>query len=78
MNELPPLNFASSVNCLPAIPQAAMHLLQVFGMSKTDVLELFEALRAEGDLQIIGEETSIFESDWLRHVAPLVSLHSSV
>ena len=61
---------------LSSCHSTSCHLLQVVGMSKTDVLELFEALRAEGELHIIGQEASIFESDWLRYVAPLVSLHS--
>ncbi len=39
---------------------------QVFGMSKVDVQQLFDALRAEGHLEIIGTEASIIESKWLR------------
>ena len=32
-------------------------------MSKTDIQQLFEALRTEGDLHIIGEQESILESE---------------
>ena len=41
-------------------------ILQVFGMSKVDVQQLFDALRAEGHLEIIGTEASIIESKWRR------------
>ena len=39
---------------------------QVFGMSKVDVQQLFDALRAEGQLEIIGTEASVIESKWRR------------
>jgi len=42
-------------------------ILQVFGMSKVDVQQLFDALRAEGHLEIIGTEASIIESKWRRY-----------
>ena len=35
-------------------------------MSKVDVQQLFDALRAEGHLEIIGTEASIIESKWRR------------
>ena len=40
----------------------------MFGMSKVDVQQLFDALRAEGHLEIIGTEASIIESKWRRCV----------
>ena len=46
--------------------KAAVCPHQVFGMSKVDVQQLFDALRAEGHLEIIGTEASIIESKWRR------------
>ena len=53
----------------------AFHVLQVFGLSRVDVQELFVALRAEGDLEIIGAEASVIESKWQRWVIPAQYVH---
>lgn len=45
-----------------------MRLLQVVGLSEADLQELLEALRSEGDLDVIGTAASLSESEGLRHV----------
>ena len=43
---------------------------QVFGETRVNVHALFEQLRREGDLTLIGAEAAISENKWKRFVKP--------
>lgn len=42
--------------------------MQVFGESRVNVHALFEQLRKQGELTLIGAETGIVENKWKRWV----------
>ena len=44
--------------------------MQVFGETRVNVHSLFEQLRKEGDLTLIGAEAAISENKWKRFVRP--------
>ncbi len=44
--------------------------MQVFGEMRVNVHALFEQLRREGDLTLIGAEAAISENKWKRFVKP--------
>jgi len=49
----------------------------VFGESRVNVHALFEQLRKEGDLTLVGAEAAISENKWKRHVLQAPFHHAS-
>lgn len=43
---------------------------QVFGEDRVNVHALFEQLRREGELTLVGAEAAISENKWKRHDPP--------
>lgn len=50
---------------------------QVFGESRVNVHALFEQLRREGDLTLVGAEAAISENKWKRYVLQAPLFHAS-
>lgn len=46
--------------------QTQQDLMQVFGETRVNVHALFEQLRREGDLTLVGAEAAISENKWKR------------
>ena len=51
--------------------------MQVFGESRVNVYALFEQLRREGDLTLVGAEAAISENKWKRYVHQALFYHAS-
>ena len=51
---------------VPSIAHRKHTLVQVFGETRVNVHALFEQLRREGDLTLVGAEAAISENKWKR------------
>ncbi len=56
----------------PPLPADQASGTQVFGPSRINVHQLFESLRRQGELIMIGAETGVIENKWKRFVLDLL------